>query len=235
MRRVSVSRFLVLALAGMVVTLAGCGGKNLYMEQGTLEFESTTQQMEGDWTITSYLAGEEDKFKSTFGKASLSMDFLTRKAEWTFAARDAVVADKLITWRQKYPGIDVTEYKIVITGTWKVNDDGVSMVFNDDEEHELVIRGSGENFEGFYGWEVMKFETGKSAGDAVGARQGGLMGLAAGALAKQVTETSDFFVSMKGNYTFEFSDGNRTWLLCRKGAAYRVNTTDCNERLILKK
>ncbi|MCG5549383.1 hypothetical protein [Halorhodospira halochloris] len=207
------------------------------MIEDTPEFQSVTEKLTGTWVAESYQTEDEDLFSSTFDRASVTYDFSTRNVEWTFQIRDELLEEKLTDWRKEFQGIDVTDYKIVITSNWRVNSDGQSILVDGDEDHELLISGSGNNFEGFYGWEMTRFEAAKAAGDIAAGGGGGLASLAAGAAAsaaaKQATGTSDLFLSMTNNYTFELSNDDNNLLLCRKGSAYRLNTTDCRERMQL--
>jgi hypothetical protein len=122
----------------------------------------------------------------------------------------------------------------VITSDWKVKSDGNVLdteVKVDAEKHNIAIKGSGKNFEGFYNWERSRFEAGKN----VGKQKGGLLGMAMNAIAKKATKTSALFVDITDNFTFIFTNDDRRLFLCRKGAIYKQNTTECNERLKLRK
>ena len=206
---------------------------NLYMTADSPNFKTVTQNFVGDWVISEYKKENKDLLVSPFDKASVSFDFDTQKAKYMFWVSEATLAEKLMDWQQTYPGLKVDEYKIAISTQWLVKESGAVIdtdPMNSEENHEIIIKGSGENFSGFYDIERSKFAAGKNTGKGQG-----LMGMAMGAIAKKATGTSDLFLSIADNYTFEFSDAGKSLLLCRKGAVYKENLQDCKERITLKK
>lgn len=223
---------ILLGLISITLLTIGCAPKtNPYMVKTTPDFQKVTNHFVGDWAFTKYDKAGKDLLADPFEKGSVSFDFDTRKTKYSFWVSESKLAEKLVEWQQQFPGLKVSEYKVVVTTGWKVKESGKVLDTGSAENHQIVIKGSGNNFASFYDWERSRFEAGKN----IGKSKGGLMGMAMSAVAKQATGTSDLFVSVADNYTFEFSNGNQDLSLCRKGAIYKENLTDCKERASLKK
>lgn len=187
-------------IIGVMVMLMGCAAsQNNFMIKNTVEFNSVTGPLSGHWALVEYLKGDANLLGSRYEKGDVVFDFDRLTATLSLWVREGYIAEKLLDWENQYPGIKVDEYKINLTARWRINDSGEILYFS-DQNANIVIKGSGENFEGFYQWERTKFEAGKNIG-----KDSGLMGLAMGAIAKKVTGTSDLFPPLLGQYNFSFS------------------------------
>ena len=228
----------VIVVTGLIVLcffITNCGGKkaNPYMAAGTSEYAGVTGMFAGNWAVTAYNKDGKDLLEWPFSKATVQFDLAANRVRFDFWASEAYLSEKMLDWKATYPNIVVDEYKVTVISTWDISENGKildTQPKRGDESHQIVIKGSGENFESFYNWERSKFEIGKNTGQG-----GGLLGMAMGAVAKKATGTSDLFVSIVDNYSFEFSNEGRNLFMCRKGAVYKENTTDCKERISLTK
>jgi len=232
----------LLTLGGAALLLGGCGSAaNNYMVRGTPEYQKVTEKLAGQWAVASYKveSGSRELLGGSFEKAQVDYDFATGRAKYSFWVGEGKLPEKLLDWQKEFPGIQVNEYKVVATAPWFVHKDGGTLELG-EVDYALALTGSGDNFEGFYGWERTRFEAAKSAEAAGSQSSGGLGGLAAfaaGKLAdkavKSATGTSDLFVDVAAKNTFRFNDDGGV-LLCGKGNAYKVgDTTSCSEAMRL--
>lgn len=183
-----------------LLLMTGCfSSKNLYMSDGTNEFNSVTKCFLGNWNINSYSRSGEEVINSIFTKGTLSLDHASREAVFTFWVSDSFVNSKLTDWKVKWPDLEVNEYKVISSGTWKISKSGEILYF-EDMVNSIDIKGTGENFEGFFGSEQMKF----TASEHVGS-DAGLGGMLARAATKKVTGTEILFPKVFQQYNFEIS------------------------------
>ncbi len=196
------SLFKLIVLLFMVLLLSNCSSTNPYMIKDTGEYAKVTSKIVGKWGVTEYRVDGKDLLKSKYERMTADFDFLTRTAKLTIWVTKGKIADKLLDWEEKFPGIKVDEYKITYISNWRVSSDGKYLGF-DNSNADLVIKGNGENFDGFYQWEKSKFNMAKSADD------GSLLGSALGSLAQAATGTSDLFPEIEDSYEIKInSDSN---------------------------
>ena len=173
------------------------------MIKNTPEYQNVTGQFNGKWAVTEYVNDNQNLLNTRYEKADAEFDFDRLSVKFMLWVSETYIDQMLLDWKQKYPDIKVDDYKINVTANWKLSDSGEILYFS-DQQANIVIRGSGENFDGFYQWERTKFEAGKNIG-----KGSGLMGLAMGAIAKKATGTSDLFPPILGQYNFNFSNNKR--------------------------
>lgn len=192
-------------IIGTLMMVMGCAAsQNSYMVKNTAEYNDVTGPLSGHWAVVEYLDGGRNLLGTRYEKADALFDFDRLTATFSLWVSETYIAQKLLDWKQKWPDIRVDEYKINLTAHWAISDSGEILYFS-DQAANIIIKGSGENFEGFYQWERTKFEAGKNIG-----KDGGLVGLAMGALAKKVTGTSDLFPPLLDQYNFSFSRDKRS-------------------------
>ncbi|OQY37548.1 MAG: hypothetical protein B6229_08245 [Spirochaetaceae bacterium 4572_7] len=179
------------------------------MERDTEEFNSVTTHINGSWTLKSFLKGDSDLMESVYETGNMDFEFDNEMVNITYIAKKAYVADKMFEWKKEYPDLKVDSYKVVQTGNWHVDKKGEAIFF-DEIKTDLIITGSGSNFESFYAWEKSKVEMTKGA-----AESGGLLGKV---LAQSVTGTKDLFpeISEAMGYWINL-DSNTSILNLRKG------------------
>ncbi len=187
------------------------------MVQETNEYNSVTHKLIGNWGISTLKFDGSNVLKTIYEKGTANFDFTTRTAKFTLRVAEGKLTDKLLDWEKKFPDIKIDEYKIVYLANWLVSEDGKTLLLNSPEV-DLVIKGSGENFEGFYAWEKTKFNVAKSMDD------GSLLGSALGSLAKSATGTSDLFPDFEDSYKiYNISkDGKSVKLTNGKSAIYLI-------------
>jgi major membrane immunogen (membrane-anchored lipoprotein) len=198
----------ILTLLVTLFLLSNCSSTNKYMVSGTNEYQEVTSKLIGTGAVTQYRVDGTNLLKSKYEKMTASFDFSTRTAKFTIWVAEGKISDKLLDWKEKFPGIKVDEYKITYTAEWSVSEDGKNLKLMNPET-DLVIKGSGENFEGFYAWEKSKFNMAKASDD------GSLLGSALGSLTKAATNTGDLFPEFSEEYKINIngrvivlSDGN---------------------------
>lgn len=182
---------------------------NNYMVRDTDEFNNVTVKVSGEWSLVSFLQSGNDLMKSVYEKGNLSFSFDDEKVKISYEAKESYIADKLLDWKKKYPKIKIDSYKVVQTASWKVDSKGEAIFFGETTT-DLVIIGSGENFESFYSWEKSKIEMSKSAGQS--------FGLLGAMVAKKMTKTESLFpkISSGLGYWINF-DSKAKMLNLRKG------------------
>ena len=183
----------------LFVLLTGCSSTNPYMTAGTEEYQSVTQQIIGEWRISYFEDNKKNVIGTKFADSKLDLDPETRVATFTFHLSRSTINSKLADWRAAFPGITVDSYAIIATAGWRVDSKGET-VFFDPLDSEIDIKGSGNNFESFFGSETMKFEASKAAGDRdrYGGGIGGLLQQQAlGAATAKATGTEDYFIQVK--------------------------------------
>jgi hypothetical protein len=163
------------------------------MVKDTKEYSEVTAKLIGDWGVTEYNVDGEKLLRSKYEKMTANFDFATKTVKLSIWVAEGTLADKLLDWKKEFPGIKVNEYKITYTATWEVSFDGETLSFINPNT-DLVIKGEGENFDGFYQWEKSKFNMAKSSDD------GSLLGSALGSLAQAATGTSDLFPEIEDSY-----------------------------------
>lgn len=195
----------------LLIGLTGCSSTNNYMKKDTKEFKKVTNNFVGDWSVNEYLVGGNQYLDNTYESITANFNFGSGTSKFAYVVSEAKIAEKLVEWREKYPDLNVEEYKVVIISKWSLSDKG-DILYMDEQNPTLVIKGSGENFTGFYEWERTKFEAAKNAANSVGEGQG-LLGLAMKKAAKKVlkkaTGTSDLFPKLDTQFNFEFSKDKR--------------------------
>ena len=184
------------------VFLFGCGS-NKYMIRDTKEYGNVTRYFIGNWAVAEYKVSSNNLLDTTFDKIAIEFDFATRTAKFTFWVSEGKLAEKLIDWKKKFPNLEITEYKIVVTTQWRISESG-NILYFDEQKPNLVIKGSGENFEGFYTWERTRFEAGKNIG-----KDKGLAGMLMNKAAKVATGTNDLFPHIPSQSNFRFSKDKR--------------------------
>ncbi len=207
--------FSIITLVTTIFLLSNCSSTNQYMINGTDEYQEVTSKLLGAAAVTDYEVDGTNLLRKKYEKMIVNFDFPTRTAKFSIWVSDGTISDKLIDWKEKFPGIKVDEYKITYSAEWKVSEDGKELKLINPET-DLVIKGSGENFDGFYAWEKSKFNMAKASDD------GSLLGSALGSLTKAVTNTSDLFPEFSEEYNIKINDR-------------RIILSDSNNRLILKK
>ncbi len=198
----------IMALLFMAVLLSNCSSTNQYMVKDTDQYSKVTSRMIGDWGVTNYSVDSESQLKSKYEKMTANFDFSARTAKLSIWVAEGTITDKLLDWKKEFPGIKVDEYKITYTAVWEVSPDGESLLFTNPKT-DLVIKGDGENFDGFYQWEKSKFNMAKSSDD------GSLFGSALGSITKAATGTSDLFPEIEDSYSISSisDDGQKIELL----------------------
>ena len=182
-----------------LITITGCR-QNLYMTDGTEEFNTVTQKFVGNWAIDNYSRSGDEVIGDIFTKGTLYLNFSPREAVFTFWVSDSYVDNNLADWKEKWPDIEVDEYMVISSGTWSISNSGEILYFN-DMANSIDIKGSGENFEGFYGAEQMKFVASESVGS-----DAGLAGMMARAATKSATGTDVLFPRVLEQYNFDISE-----------------------------
>ncbi len=182
--------------------LTDCSSTNKFMVQGTEEYSKATSKMLGDWNVSEYIIDGHNMIGKKYDKMTANFDFPTRKVTFDIWVSKKTIEQKLKDWEEKFPGIKVDEYKIVYTAKWDVADD-IYIYFNDGETN-IDIKGGGENFEGFYGWERSKFEMAKSSDD------GSLLGSVVGSVTKAATGTEDLFPDFSYSYVYNVTNNTFT-------------------------
>jgi hypothetical protein len=183
----------IIVLLFMAILLSNCSSTNKYMIKDTDEYSKITAKFIGDWGVDQYTVDGENQLKSKYEKISANFDFLTKTVKLNIWVAEGTIADKLLDWKKEFPGIKVNEYKITYTANWEVTFDGENLVLS-NANTDLVIKGDGENFDGFYQWEKSKFNMAKSVDD------GSLIGSALGSLTQAATGTSDLFPEIEDSY-----------------------------------
>ncbi len=186
-----ISKILVVAIIGIFIS--SCSSSNPYMTKSTDEYQTVTNKLLGEWGVTGYKVDGKEMLHNKYSKMKADFDFLGRTVQFDIWVADGTISDKLLDWKEKFPGIKVDEYKISYTAGWYVTEDGKNLVLTNPNT-DLVIKGDGENFTGFYNWEKSKFNAAKSMDD------GSLLGSALGSLAKSATGTSDLFPEISDSY-----------------------------------
>lgn len=189
----------------------GCSSSNRYMVEQTPEFERVTIHFTGKWSLNAYEDGKSSLLKHPYRKADMTFDVASRKATMDIWVSEVVLQDKLNDWKEKWPDLSVEDYKIILTADWRLSKKG-DILYLENQNVNLDIKGSGENFESFYNWERSKFKSSKSAGSG-----GGLAGMALGGLAKMATGSGDLFPKIREQYNFEFNKQNQSLRLFSMG------------------
>ena len=202
----SISKILVVAIIGILIT--SCSSSNPYMTKSTNEYQTVTHKLLGDWGVTEYKVDGKEMLHNKYSKMKASFDFLNRTVRFDVWVAEGTISDKLLDWKEKFPGIKVDEYKITYTAVWFVTDDGKNLKLTHPNT-DLVIKGDGENFAGFYNWEKSKFNAAKSMDD------GSLLGSALGSLAQSATGTNDLFPEFSDSYKIAKIKDN--YVLLREG------------------
>ncbi|MCK4417903.1 MAG: hypothetical protein KAV99_07020 [Candidatus Latescibacteria bacterium] len=187
----------------VILMIIACASTNKYMIKASSEFGDVTKHFIGEWAVTSYEAGGNNLLDNPYEKAKVTFDFDTRKVKYEIWVSETYLSEKMLDWKKKYPDLKVDEYRINLTADWNIGKGG-EILYIDNKIVNLVLKGSGENFEGFYGWERTKLEATKSVG-----KGGGLAGLAASFAAKKVTGTSELFPPISSQYNFRFAKDKR--------------------------
>ncbi len=181
----------LLCFITLPLLFVSCASVNKYMTLDTTEYQDVTKHILGKWNMTSFVKDDKEIIGNTFDGGTLDFDFTSKKATFTLHVSKEILAEKLVDWEQAYPGITVDSYDITITSVWHVDKNGETIFF-DNSENNIIITGSGENFEGFYGFERSKFEASKSARSSNSDL--GAAGLFLGAAVTAATGTNDFFI-----------------------------------------
>ncbi|MGM0509009.1 MAG: hypothetical protein ACQERZ_07630 [Fusobacteriota bacterium] len=196
-------KYLMAFFAILILAISGCSSTNKYMVRDTDEYNKVTRKFVGGWTVTDYADSSTKYLGRTYEKVTAKFDFNSRMATFTYYISEAKISEKLVDWKEKYPDLKVDEYKVVLTSQWKISDKG-EILYLDEQDPNIIIKGSGDNFEGFYGWERSKFEAGKNVG-----KDGGLAGMVMNKVAQSATGTSDLLPKLPSQFNFEFNkDGN---------------------------
>lgn len=196
-------KLVLLSLTLVLLTLAGCKSVNQYMVKDSNEYKKTTQNFVGDWAVTDYSIKSSNLLDSTYEKITVNFDFDSSVAKLTYYISEGKLSEKMLDWKTKYPDLKVDEYKVVITTPWKVSSKGTILYFNDQKQN-LVINGSGKNFQGFYEWEKAKFEASKNVG-----KDSGLGGFLMNKAIKSATGSKDLFPKLNDQFNFNFQEKNR--------------------------
>jgi hypothetical protein len=174
------------------------------MVKDTDEYSKVTAKLIGDWGVTEYNVDGTKQLKSKYEKMKANFDFSTKTVKLSIWVNEGTLTDKLLEWEKEFPGIKVNEYKITYTANWEVTSDGKNLVLSEPNT-DLVIKGKGENFDGFYQWEKSKFNMAKSSDD------GSMFGAALGSLTQAATGTSDLFPEIEDSYkVYSISDDGDT-------------------------
>ena len=190
---------------GIAIFFAGCAPKvNQYMVQSTPEYSQVTQLFVGEWNVTSIRKDDQDQLKYPFQSGKLVMDFNSQRATLTLIVRQDYVDKKLIDWKQRWPNLEVNEYKVVSTADWKISDSGEILYF-DNLKNTADVIGTGENFGSFYDFEKTKFAASENVGT-----DGGLMGLAMNMATKQATGSKELFPNLPSQVNFKFVNANKS-------------------------
>ncbi len=194
----------IIVLLFIVFLLSNCSSTNQYMVKDTDEYSKVTAKLIGDWGVTEYNVDGTKQLKSKYEKMKANFDFSTKTVKLSIWVNEGTLTDKLLDWEKEFPGIKVNEYKITYTANWEVTSDGKNLVLSEPNT-DLVIKGKGENFDGFYQWEKSKFNMAKSSDD------GSMFGAALGSLTQAATGTSDLFPEIEDSYkVYSISDDGDT-------------------------
>ena len=189
----------IMVLLFIAVLLSNCSSTNMYMVKDSGEYSDVTSKLIGKWGVKEYRNDGENLLKSKYEKMTADFDFLTRTAKLSIWVAEGTITDKLLDWKKEFPGIKVDEYKITYTAVWEVSSDGESLIFTNPKP-DLVIKGDGKNFDGFYQWEKGKFNMAKSSDD------GSLLGSALGSITQAATGTGDLFPDIEDSYEIKIND-----------------------------
>ena len=195
----------IMVLLFIVVLLSNCSSTNMYMVKDSGEYSDVTSKLIGKWGVKEYRNDGENLLKSKYEKMTANFDFLTRTAKLSIWVAEGTITDKLLDWKKEFPGIKVDEYKITYTAVWEVSLDGESLIFTNPKT-DLVIKGDGKNFDGFYQWEKGKFNLAKSSDD------GSIFGAALGSITQAATGTSDLFPDIEDSYEIKINDSSNILL-----------------------
>ncbi len=195
----------IMVLLFIVVLLSNCSSTNMYMVKDSGEYSDITSKLIGKWGVKEYRNDGENLLRSKYEKMTANFDFLTRTAKLSIWVAEGTITDKLLDWKKEFPGIKVDEYKITYTATWEVSPDGESLIFTNPKT-DLVIKGDGKNFDGFYQWEKGKFNLAKSSDD------GSIFGAALGSITQAATGTSDLFPDIEDSYKIKINDSSNILL-----------------------
>ena len=149
----------------IVAIFAGCGG-NPYMQVGTPEYKSNTENIIGTWNIKSHKNGDSEFIGNQFESGTLKLDFKTKRAKFIFVLDKKKLANDVKEWQQKWPDLQVTKYNVVVTADWELKEPDtlgklmwgdLALMFT-NLVSDVDIEGSGKNFkEGFFNFEKSKF------------------------------------------------------------------------------
>lgn len=184
------------------------------MEKNTDEYNSLTKLLDqGNWYLDDKsvvgvqdMPGTSYTIDRHFTWAKVDFNFDARTSVFLFEVKRSYISEKLIDWKKKWPDLNVERYSVEITSEWKINEDG-DILYIDDPGVDILIEGSGENFEGFYSWERTKFEMSKASSEG-----GGILGFAASLATKSASKTSQLFVSVGGQYNFDMINAGKVIL-----------------------
>jgi len=167
---------LLVSLFVLVGFFVGCG--NPYMEVGTPEYNKyTSNVINGTWNIKSYKIGDTEMIGGVYDSATVTFDFKTKKAKFLFIVNREDLKENVKQWQEKWPNLQVTKFDIDVTTGWKIKEPdtiakvawGDLMISFDNIEYNLIIEGSGDNFqEGFVAYEKTKFAASTLTGGMIG-------------------------------------------------------------------
>lgn len=114
----------------------------------------------GKWNIKEYTNNDIEYIPDIYSKGILNIDKDTETIQMDFFVSEQTISEKLLDWKAKWPDLVIDTYKIAITA--KIRYSGKDKISLIDIDTNIIITGSGENFEGFYAFERSLFEMTKS-------------------------------------------------------------------------
>jgi hypothetical protein len=159
--------------------------------------------LEGKWNIRVYKNNYDVLIPNVYEKGIASFDFDTKSLKLEFYVSEQTISEKLLAWKEKWPDLTVDTYKIVVSARVSSlsSDKNLSL---EEKDTNIIITGSGENFQSFYDFERSKFEMAKAT------ESGGVMGGLINKAATTATGTKDLFPVIFNNLNYTLSGNNLT-------------------------
>jgi hypothetical protein len=159
--------------------------------------------LEGKWNIAEYKHNDDILIPNVYEKGIAYLDFDTKTLKLEFYVSEQTISEKLLAWKEKWPDLTVDTYKIVVSAKLSSlsTDKNLSL---EEKDTNIIITGSGENFQSFYDFERSKFEMSKATDS------GGIMGGLINKAATAATGTKDLFPVIFDNLDYTLSGNTLT-------------------------
>lgn len=179
-------KIISLMLLSLMIIMSSCGSSNQYMIKDTAEYSKLTKEALGEWNVKTIISDKKNMMEGPFSAAEANVTFSDTKISFVFHVNPSIIDEKSKEWKDKWPDIVVTDYIVTISSDWEISKSG-TFWFGDGSSLDIDLKGTGENFEGFWAWEKTKFAASSAAdGKNLG---GGLAGMMAGKLAAAALKT----------------------------------------------